>query len=168
MPAFHQKNKGLTSPKSAQNIQVEAIQVNSNVKRSFGIIRCPDLTNGDFQLSILVQNEFFREDAMKMIAIIMLIIGATAANTLAAEEPSEERGKELFESVKLGTNGKSCVSCHPGGRKLEWAATYDDEKLAAIINACIGKALKGKPLPTDADSMKSILMYIKTFAGPGR
>ena len=105
---------------------------------------------------------------MKMIAIMMLMLGITTATTLAAEEPSEERGKELFESVKLGTNGKSCATCHPGGRKLEWAATYEDEKLAAIINSCIGKALKGKPLPTDADSMKSMLMYIKTFAGPGR
>jgi len=110
----------------------------------------------------------FQEDLMKMIAIMMLMLGITTATTLAAEEPSEERGRELFESVKLGTNGKSCATCHPGGRKLEWAATYEDEKLAAIINSCIGKALKGKPLPTDADSMKSMLMYIKTFAGPGR
>jgi hypothetical protein len=126
------------------------------------------LTNGDYQLSIQYKMKYYREDSMKIIAIVMLMLGATIATALAAEVPPEERGKELFESVKLGTNGKSCATCHPGGKKLEWAATYEDEKLAAIINSCIGKALKGKPLPTDADSMKSMMMYIKTFAGPGR
>ena len=77
-----------------------------------------------------------------------------------------DQGKTLFESVKLGTNGKSCATCHPGGRKLEWATTYPEDKLVNIINTCITKSLKGKPLAVDSAEMKSLVRYIKTFAGP--
>ena len=77
-----------------------------------------------------------------------------------------DQGKLLFENVKLGTNGKSCVTCHPGGRKLEWAATFPEDKLADIINACITKALKGKPLAVDSADMNSLVLYIKTFGRP--
>lgn len=105
---------------------------------------------------------------MKKITLMFLMLFGSAAISLAADAPSVEQGKELFESSKLGTNGKSCSTCHQGGRKLEWAATYDDEKLANIVNSCIQKTLKGKPLPPDSDSMKSMLSYIHTFAGPGR
>lgn len=95
-----------------------------------------------------------------------LISLAVAAQ--AADGPTLERGRELFESTKLGTNGKSCASCHPGGRKLEWAATFDDGKLAGITNKCIDKALKGKPLDPAGTDMQSLIMYMKTFAGPGK
>lgn len=86
-----------------------------------------------------------------------------------AADASLDRGKELFESSKLGTTGKSCASCHPGGRKLEWAAsTYEDGKLTEIVNRCIEKSLKGKPLDPASDDMKSLIGYIKTFGAPGK
>lgn len=77
-----------------------------------------------------------------------------------------DQGKLLFESVKLGTNGKSCSTCHPGGRKLEWASTFSEDKLADITNTCIINSLKGKPLAVDSAEMKSLVRYIKTFGGP--
>lgn len=98
--------------------------------------------------------------------LFALSVWATAA--LAADAPSLEQGKALFENEKLGTNGKSCATCHMGGKKLEWAATYDEEKLAGIVNQCVKQALKGTPLAADSDEMKSMVMYIKTFAGPGK
>lgn len=94
------------------------------------------------------------------------VLVSIAVAAQAADGPSLERGKELFESTKLGTSGKSCASCHPGGRKLEWAATYDDGKLSSTINMCIEKALKGKPLDPAGDDMQSFILYMKTFAGP--
>lgn len=95
---------------------------------------------------------------------LTLLLAGTA---LAEEEGgSVERGKALFEDTKLGTTGNSCASCHPGGRKLEWAATFNEEKLASIVNNCIKNSLKGKPLATGSDDMKSLVRYIKTFAGP--
>lgn len=100
----------------------------------------------------------------KMMVCLMIVAGASSL--WAAEKVSVDRGMELFESTRLGKSGKSCASCHPGGRRLEWAATFEDEKIAQMINVCIQKALQGKPLPVDSDDMKSFVLYLKTFAGP--
>jgi cytochrome c len=93
-------------------------------------------------------------------AVAVLFLAGVAA---AAEHPSVAKGKELFESSKLGSNGKSCATCHSGGAKLELAATYDEERLSEIINSCIRKPLQGKPLAEDSVEMKSMIMYLKTL-----
>lgn len=98
------------------------------------------------------------------VSFLLLVLPAVVA---AGAGPSVERGKELFTGTTLGTNGKSCSGCHPDGRKLEKAATYAEDDLAGIINACIRKPLAGKPLSPDSDDMKSMIMYIRTFA-PGK
>ena len=100
-----------------------------------------------------------------LLSMLLLVAGGTAS-LHAADAVSAERGKQIFESTKLGTNGKSCASCHPGGKKLEWAGTYDDERLGEISNKCISKALQGKPFKEDSDDLKSLILYLKTFAGP--
>ncbi len=100
-----------------------------------------------------------------MVISLLLLLSAAVAN--AAAGPTLERGKALFENDKLGSNGKSCATCHPGGKRLEWAATFEESRLANIVNKCIEQSLKGKPLDPAADDMRSLLMYIKTFAGPG-
>lgn len=105
---------------------------------------------------------------MKNRFLLAAFLMSVAVVAQAADGPTLERGRELFGSTKLGTNGKSCASCHPGGRKLEWAATFDDEKLVGITNKCIEKALKGTPLDPAGTDMQSLIMYMKTFAGPGK
>ena len=95
-----------------------------------------------------------------------LLIAVSVASANAVEGVSIERGKELFESAKLGTSGKSCATCHPGGKGLEWAGTSDDEKLEEISNKCIKKALQGKPLKEGSNELRSLVQYIKTFARP--
>jgi cytochrome c553 len=103
---------------------------------------------------------------MKTMVICLLLLLSTAVANAAAG-PSLERGKALFENDKLGSNGKSCATCHPNGKRLEWAATFEESRLANIVNKCIEQSLKGKPLDPAADDMRSLLMYLKTFAGPG-
>lgn len=102
----------------------------------------------------------------RMIAAVSLVLAVGSFGMAEEGGGSVERGRELFEDAKLGTTGKSCASCHPGGRKLEWAATFEEDKLASIINNCVKSSLKGKPLDTGSDDMKSLVRYIKTFAGP--
>jgi hypothetical protein len=104
---------------------------------------------------------------MKKGAVLFLLL-ALPAFSAAGEGPSVERGKELFASSTLGTNGKSCAGCHPGGRKLEKTSAYADGDLADIINTCIRKPLAGEPLSPGSDEMKSMIMYIRTFASPGK
>jgi cytochrome c len=93
-----------------------------------------------------------------------IALAALMTSALAAGQPSVERGKELFYSTALGTNYKSCATCHPEGSKLHDAASYDDKRLVKIINLCIGNMLKGKPLPPDSDDMASLVSYLKSFA----
>jgi cytochrome c len=100
-----------------------------------------------------------------VVATFILLVGlATAA--LAADLNPVARGKQLFESADLGTNGKSCASCHPKGRLLSKAASYEEEELVGIVNRCITLALAGKPLPAESADMKAIIMYMRTFDTP--
>lgn len=85
-----------------------------------------------------------------------------------AELPSVERGGQLFASEQLGTSGKSCLSCHPGGSKLEGTGTSDDKDLTATINSCITGPLKGKALDPESADMKSLLLYLRSLEGSGK
>ena len=82
--------------------------------------------------------------------------------------PSLERGKELFTSKQLGTTGMSCATCHPGGKKLENASSSGDDELANTINSCISGPLKGNKLDPASNDMKSLVLYIKSFAVSGK
>jgi len=101
---------------------------------------------------------------MKNAVMVLFLVLATASWGAAAEQPSLKRGEELFNSTQLGTSGKSCASCHPGGEKLEEVAGYKDDELAAIINQCIMKPLKGKPLAAGSTDLTSLIIYLKSFA----
>jgi len=118
---------------------------------------------------------------MKKLALIVMALVALPTAALAGElapveltpvdlvvaQASTERGKELFESTKLGTKPVSCASCHPNGSKLQRAASYGDKRLIKIVNQCIRVMLAGKPLPTDSDNMASLVSYLRIF-GPIR
>ena len=86
----------------------------------------------------------------------------------AAELPSVETGKQLFSSAKLGTTGKSCVSCHQDVSALAGVAAFDEDELAAIINQCIAGPLKGEKLAPGSAEMKSLVLYLKSLAAPGK
>lgn len=99
-------------------------------------------------------------------ALIAFVVAATPA--IAADAPSIELGKQLFNNTNLSTNGKSCSTCHPDGSGLVKAASYVESSLGKIINQCIQKPLKGKALASDSPELKSLIMYIQTLATPAR
>lgn len=94
-------------------------------------------------------------------AFLSVFLFSTVAS--AAEEPSIKKGHELFNSTAIASNGKSCASCHPGGKGMEEAATYDDKELAKISNQCLVKALQGKALADGSLELNSLVMYLKTL-----
>lgn len=104
---------------------------------------------------------------MKKSGLILLTLPLLASMAWAAG-PSLERGKELFNSTKLGGNGRSCATCHPDGKKLERAATYEEGELKSVINQCIKNSLDGKALDPDSSDMISLIMFVRSFAGPGK
>ena len=105
---------------------------------------------------------------MKIWGMIIFSSAILASMTIAAEEPTAAKGRELFNGTQLGTSGKSCASCHRDGSGLKEAAGFDEEHLSGIVNQCIAKPLKGKPLSADSTEMKSLLMYLRTFARPNQ
>ena len=101
---------------------------------------------------------------MKIATITICTLTTLAALATAGEAPSVERGRELFTGTALGTNGKSCATCHPDGKGVEGAAGLDEGELARVLNGCIAKSLKGKPLDPGSPEMKSLMMYVESAA----
>ncbi|MEK6673011.1 MAG: hypothetical protein AABY42_05985 [Nitrospirota bacterium] len=112
---------------------------------------------------------------MKIIKIVLLslvAVGLIFSFAFASKHKPEERGKALFNDVKLGngTSGKSCNSCHADGKGMEKAATKKEfnimgksqKSLEEAVNFCIENALKGKAIDAKSDDMKDITAYIKS------
>ena len=93
-----------------------------------------------------------------------ILLGTFFSSTLsAAEKPSLDFGKKLFNDTKLGAsvNERSCNSCHIGGKGLEKAGIRSD--IAAAINICITGPLKGKKIPENSVEMQSLIQYIQSL-----
>ncbi len=103
---------------------------------------------------------------MKMISwlfVILSLLVSSAGCLVAAEGPSAELGKRLFNDQTLGgaMGSVSCNTCHPGGKGL--AKVGQNPDLAATVNGCIARALKGQKIAPDSVDMKSLLLYIQTL-----
>src|SRR6185369_16160605 len=103
----------------------------------------------------------------KLITVLAAFFMA-ATPAFAADAPSAELGKQLLSDTNLGTNGKSCSTCHPDGKGLEKAANYVESSLGKIINKCIQSPLKGKVLTSDSPELKSLTKYIQSLAMPAK
>ena len=106
------------------------------------------------------------EENMKKVSwlvVILSLLVSSAGYPVAAEGPSVELGKKLFNDQTLGgaTGSVSCNTCHPGGKGLAEAGQNPD--LAAMVNRCIAGPLKGQKIAPDSVEMKSLLLYIKTL-----
>lgn len=104
------------------------------------------------------------------LAIGMLMVGGLSL----AQAADPEKGKALFESPTLGggTTGKSCKSCHAGGKNLGGdlferqrhnIMGADKESLAAVVNVCIEKPLGGKAIDPKGEEMQDLLAYMQTL-----
>jgi cytochrome c len=101
-------------------------------------------------------------NSMVRLTLTLSLIVLTSL-AMASEGVNPEKGRELFSSKRLGTNGKSCNLCHAKGKGLEKASLYDDRELGTIINQCIMNPLKGKALDPSSSDMKSLVMYVKSL-----
>lgn len=93
----------------------------------------------------------------------LLLLAACTA--IAVQTATPEQGRALFESQALGTNGRSCASCHADGKGLDQSGDFTDAELKDIINACIRDALHGAKLNDDAAELDSLLLYIRDLQG---
>lgn len=78
-----------------------------------------------------------------------------------------EKGRELWVSPELGTNGVACAQCHPNAANTH-PETYPKFQqqlgrviaLRDMINWCILNPLEGKPLALDDPRMVAIEAYV--------
>ena len=78
-----------------------------------------------------------------------------------------QKGRELWTSPTLGTNGVACAQCHPNAANTH-PETYPKFQqqlgrvitLREMINWCIRQPLEGKPLPLDDPKMVALEAYV--------
>ena len=91
---------------------------------------------------------------------LLALLGLLSLPAFAADDL--QAGKQLF-STPLGSNGKSCITCHAEGKGLQHADDYNSEQLRGIINSCIHKALQGKLLPDDDPRLAELERYVRSL-----
>ncbi len=99
--------------------------------------------------------------------IVLVLLTLLMAGTMAfgvVQEASVAQGKALFNDPKLGSTGKTCNDCHPGGKEIEKAA--GKKNLEAIVNGCITQGLQGKALDANSVQMQSLVQYINSLGMP--
>lgn len=92
-----------------------------------------------------------------------VLLPLAAGMATATEGPTVAIGEVLFTSTTLGSNGKSCSSCHPGGKGLAEIGAYDDATLKEMINFCIRDALAGRMFAPESQEIESMLLYLRTL-----
>jgi len=77
------------------------------------------------------------------------------------------KGRELFTSGALGTNGVACAQCHPNAANTHPETYPKFQKqlgrviaLREMINWCLQQPLEGKPLALDVPDMIALEAYI--------
>lgn len=107
---------------------------------------------------------------------VILFIGAPLADDFTQEDLNRwqkeymsvvEKGRALWVSPKLGTNGVSCAQCHPNGANTH-PETYPKFQqqlgrviaLRDMINWCILNPLEGEELPPYDPRMVAMEAYL--------
>ncbi|GMV43283.1 MAG: hypothetical protein AMXMBFR64_49990 [Myxococcales bacterium] len=78
-----------------------------------------------------------------------------------------QKGRDLWTSDKLGTNGVACAQCHPNAANTH-PETYPKFQqqlgrvatLREMINWCLQQPLEGKPMALDDPRMIAIEAYV--------
>lgn len=106
---------------------------------------------------------------MKFKKLLMAALFVTALSAGTAHAGDVGNGKALFNDVNLGTNGKSCNSCHSGGKDIDGSRESfsilgsEQGSIEDAANFCIEMALSGKPLKKDSKQMEDLASYLKTL-----
>ncbi|MBA3015292.1 MAG: hypothetical protein KKD63_15785 [Proteobacteria bacterium] len=96
--------------------------------------------------------------------LVLMTAVLMAGSLTVAYAANVDKGKALFESPTLGggTTGKSCVTCHPGGKNLS-PDLAEKGNLAEFVNMCIERPLGGKAIAVDGEEMQDLIAYMKSL-----
>ena len=112
------------------------------------------------------------------VALLALLVAPAVWSASAVAGPVEDaaaRGEKLFSDAGLGTNGKSCNSCHTelgkGDNKLTGRSTFPKvfsmakkvRTLDQTVQLCITGAMKGPALAWDDDKLADLASYVNAL-----
>ena len=111
-------------------------------------------------------------------AVVLAVVGGIAIQADEFTKKDQERwekeymsvvqkGRALWTSPQLGTNGVACAQCHPNAANTH-PETYPKFQqqlgrviaLREMINWCIQQPLEGKPLVLDSPDMVALEAYV--------
>ena len=111
-------------------------------------------------------------------AVVLAVVGGIAIQADEFTKKDQERwekeymnvvqkGRQLWTSAELGTNGVACAQCHPNAANTH-PETYPKFQqqlgrviaLREMINWCIQQPLEGKPLALDDPRMVAMEAYV--------
>jgi cytochrome c len=111
-------------------------------------------------------------------AVVLAVVGGLALHADEFTKRDQERwekeymsvvqkGRELWTSPALGTNGVACAQCHPNAANTH-PETYPKFQqqlgrvvaLREMINWCLQQPLEGKPLALDDARMVALEAYV--------
>ncbi|MHB8837017.1 MAG: c-type cytochrome [Candidatus Methylomirabilia bacterium] len=107
------------------------------------------------------------------ITVLPLLFPRPAAS--GESEDAVASGKKLFADASLGTNGRSCNSCHTGLGKgdipftgrVPFPKVFSMAKkmrtLDQTVQGCIIGAMKGSPLAWDDAKLTDLVTYVNTL-----
>jgi len=102
-----------------------------------------------------------------LVCLVMFLglFGCGGKPSAEKKAASGKSGKDIFKGATLGTNGKSCESCHPNGDMLSGVGKKHEkpQELENRVNQCIAGGLKGKKLDTASSDMKALAEYLRTL-----
>jgi thiosulfate dehydrogenase len=112
------------------------------------------------------------------VAVVLAAVGGIAIRADEFTKKDQERwekeymtvvqkGRELWTSPKLGTNGVACAQCHPNAANTHPETYPKFQKqlgrvvaLREMINWCLQQPLEGKPLALDDPQMVAMEAYV--------
>lgn len=107
--------------------------------------------------------------------VLLLVVVSGLIFSVAQASGDTAKGKALFNDRNFagGTSGKSCNSCHPGGKGVEKAGDKKmfnimgktQDSLEEAVNFCIENANKGKAIDPKSAQMMDIVAYIRSLKG---
>ena len=109
------------------------------------------------------------------IALLALLAAPALWSNPAFAGPAEDAaasGEKLFADAGLGTNGKSCNSCHTelgkGDKKFSGRSPFPKvfarakkvRTLDQMVQMCLTGAMKGPALAWDDDKLADLVFYV--------